>query len=216
MATAVRKSRHLIPGEDPAIADINQARRWLSIYEQRLALLANDANAGPQQIAAISDGVDHWRKRVSELSGLELDSDRRLLRVDANTTVLLTRRELQLLEFLLQHPEHYFADYLLALRAWGDRLSGDQVRIYVRRLRAKLAGTGWELVSRRGHGYALERRPLARKADATGSQRPSHEAVALAVGQARALVERQKAQLSRMLAASELLRDSLRLASGGR
>jgi DNA-binding response OmpR family regulator len=135
------------------------ARGWLAVYEQRQALLAFDDDPDPRYVDAIAAGVAYWSDRATKLSGLELDADRRLLNPDSDRQVLLTRREVQLLQFLSQRPGRYFVDQTLALRAWGDRLSGDQVRIYVRRLRAKLDGSDWQLVSRRGLGYALERKP---------------------------------------------------------
>lgn len=208
MAQALRKSRQLIPGENPDVANFQMARRWLTIYEQRQALLALDSEADPRQMAAIAEGVTFWSGRVAQLSGLELDSDRRLLNPDSDRQVLLTKRELQLLEFLLQHPEHYFADQTLALRAWGDRLSGDQVRIYVRRLRQKLEGTSWQLASRRGQGYALEQRPAGAALTRQYSG-PTHESVARAIGRARALRAHHQAVLDQAAAAAERLRQAL-------
>ncbi|HEX6489004.1 MAG TPA: winged helix-turn-helix domain-containing protein, partial [Candidatus Dormibacteraeota bacterium] len=153
MAVAGRKSRRLLPGEDPDTKSFDFARRWLTIYEQRESLLARDdfnGHLSPDDYAAVAAGAAYWRQRTVELSGLDLDSDRRMLRPGTETEVSLTRRELELLEFLAQHPRHYFPDHVLAVRAWGERLSGDQVRIYVRRLRIKLEGTGWQISSRRG------------------------------------------------------------------
>jgi DNA-binding winged helix-turn-helix (wHTH) protein len=205
----VRKSRRLLPGEDPLLSDFGSARRWLTIYEEREALLAADANALPQEIEDIAAGVVHWRRRVTELSGLSLDSDRRMLNVGEDRDVLLTPRELQLLEFLVQHPDRYFADHVLAVRAWGDRLSGDQVRIYVRRLRVKLEGSGWELVSRRGYGYSLTRHPATRGNGHARSVAMSSDKVQRVLGRARMLLQVQRNQLDLAIAAAEQLRKSL-------
>ena len=208
MAEALRKTRLLIPGERLDVENFQIARRWLTIYEHRQAMLAFDSEADPEHIAAIAEGVSFWSTRVAELSGLELDSDRRLLNPDSDREVSLTRRELQLLEFLVQHPERYFADHVLALRAWGERLSGDQVRIYVRRLRQKLAGTSWQLVSRRGQGYALERRPAGAAVPARRSQ-PTEESVARAIGRVRVLLAHQQRVLGVTAAAAERLKQTL-------
>jgi DNA-binding winged helix-turn-helix (wHTH) protein len=209
MALSMRKKRQLMPGEDPARADFVTARGWLTIYEQRQALLAISPGVDAREAEAILDGVAFWKEQLNQLSGLGLDSDRRVLMVDGETQVQLTRRELQLLEFLLQHPERYFADHVLAVRAWGDRLSGDQVRIYVRRLRLKLAPTGWELVSRRGQGYALKRSNPQPRARADGRAAPSLPAVGQAIARAHALLGHQQLQIERAAAAAATLRSIL-------
>lgn len=196
-----RKSRRLIPGEDPDVREFDRARRWLTIYEQREALLASNPAAAPQEVEDIAVGVSFWRDRVTELSGLDLDSDRRVMRLGGDRDVPLTNRELQLLEFLVQHPDRYFADHVLAVRAWGDRLSGDQVRIYVRRLRLKLDASGWELVSRRGYGYCLTRAP--EHLNGNGHRDPaSAEQVQRVLGRARALLQVERSQLDLAVSAT--------------
>jgi DNA-binding winged helix-turn-helix (wHTH) protein len=208
MASA-RKTRELIPGEDPELADYSAARRWLTIYEQRQVLAGQDGRVGAREAVAIAEGLAFWRRRVLELSGLEIDLERRTLNVDFDREVMLTRRELQLLEFLLQHQDRFFADHVLALRAWGDRLTGDQVRIYVRRLRAKLEGTGWELVSQRGQGYSLTRPGQPYRFKDGASRKPlSADRVALAVGRARALLIRQQEALRLASQAAAALRQT--------
>jgi hypothetical protein len=157
MATLRRKSRRLLPLEEPGTNSIETARRWLTIYEQREALLGDElgARVSGEDAAAIGAGAAFWRRRILELVGLDLDPELRILR-GAATDVHFTRREVELLQFLGQHMDRHFPDHVLATRAWGGMLSGDQVRIYVRRIRAKLAGTGWMITSRRGYGYTLE------------------------------------------------------------
>jgi DNA-binding response OmpR family regulator len=72
--------------------------------------------------------------------------------------VALTRRESQLLTFLLEHPARFFDTRTLAARAWHDpHLASEQVRTYVVRLRRRLqeAGVGCDIRSERRRGYAL-------------------------------------------------------------
>ena len=205
MVYAGRKERHLLPGENPRVDDVDAARRWLTIYQQRQALLALDRESTDHQAASIADGVAYWKERVAKLSGFDLDPDRRTVRFESGGEVLLTSRELQLLEFLAQHQGRHFPDHVLAVRAWGERLSGDQVRIYVRRLRRKLEGSGWELISKRGYGYTLERagRVWAHRAN---PGRLSSDAIAGMVGRAHALLAAQRRQLERSMTATEALR----------
>jgi PAS domain S-box-containing protein len=202
--TAMRKSRRLLPGEDPAIEGFDSARRWLTIYEQREALLASQGDSPQKAKDAIAAGLAFWRDRVTELSGLNLDADRRVINLGADREVVLTQRELQLLEFLVQHPHRYFPDHELAVRAWGDQLSGDQVRIYIRRLRLKLMGSGWELVNRRGYGYSL-----TRPAGDHGDRAPaSRQQVQMVVARARALLQVQRGQLTVAMDAARAVRNA--------
>ena len=208
MALVQRKARRLMPGENPELSDFGSARRWLTIYEQRQLLFARDRNLPAAEADAIAEGVAFWGAKVAELSGLEIDFEQRLLNVGPDGAIKLTRRELQLLEFLAQHPGHYFTDDTLAVRAWGDRLSGDQVRIYVRRLRQKLAGAGWELVSKRGQGYSLVRSAAAGYIPTGNGQKSKTFGV---IARANALLARQRRQLELAAAAAETLRSTLRL-----
>ena len=207
MAVA-RKSRQLIPGEDPSLDDFDGARRWLAIYEQREALLAARASIEPDALEDIAAGIRFWSRRVTELSGLDLDSDQRVIRGFGDHEIQLTPRELQLLEFMLQHPGRFFADHVLAVRAWGERLSGDQVRIYVRRLRLKLESTGWQVESRRGQGYALVRQAIIAPGRAN-VRTASAERVQQALGRARVLLQVQRRQLEVAVGATERLRQHL-------
>lgn len=206
MGAATRKSRSLFPGENPQTASLEAARRWVTIYEQRQALLGLAPSAASiPEANSIEAGLRFWRERIVELAGLDFDPERRILKADGEREIGLTRRELELLEFLVHHAGRSFPDHVLALRAWGERLSGDQVRIYVRRLRSKLAGTEWEIVSRRGLGYSLERTKMA---TAPNSASLSRDAVLHAVGRARSLLAEQQMQLNQAVAATERLKQT--------
>jgi DNA-binding response OmpR family regulator len=70
----------------------------------------------------------------------------------------LTRRESDLLDFLLRHPQRPFTSKQLATLAWQDsRLSGAQVRTYIMRLRTRLleVGLGHVITVSRNRGYGI-------------------------------------------------------------
>lgn len=213
MAAVSRKQRKLLPYENVDTTSADTARRWLTIYEQREALLGSrGAEPDGEEAAAVLAGIAFWRGRVLELIGLDLDADRRVL-LGADYEVHLTRREFELLQFMGQHLGRSFQDEALAIRAWGTRLSGDQVRIYIRRLREKLAGTEWHVSSRRGYGYMLEHGRMS-------GERPhgeqSRDQLALtraraahAVGRAQALMAAQRAKLDQTTALSAQLRETV-------
>jgi DNA-binding response OmpR family regulator len=69
----------------------------------------------------------------------------------------LTKREWQLLSFLLANPSQFFAAEDVALPAWGPDASIEQFRTYVTRLRQKLSPFKGvcEVVNEKGKGYRL-------------------------------------------------------------
>jgi len=71
----------------------------------------------------------------------------------------LTRRETDLLDFLLRHPGRPFTTRQLTVLAWqNSRLSDAQVRTYMMRLRRRLQTVGLEglITIMRNRGYAAE------------------------------------------------------------
>ena len=89
--------------------------------------------------------------------GLEIDVTTGQVRYRGRT-VEMTRREYQLLRFLMERPGTFYPARALLARAWhASYLSEEQVRTYVARLRRKLAqlDVPCELVTRRQQGYAL-------------------------------------------------------------
>ena len=212
-ATSTRRksTRRLLPLENPDTTSLETARGWLTIYEQREAMLArqlfvNATSADESDLASVAAGARFWRTNVLELAGIDIDRETRMLKGLSGVEVYLTRRELELLEFLGQHPGRYFPDQVLATRAWGGgRLSGDQARIYVRRLRAKLSGTGWQLNSRRGRGYTLEQElPYA---EHPSSPQMTKDRVARTIGRAHSLMVAQRLQLEIAVEQSAHLRN---------
>ena len=70
----------------------------------------------------------------------------------------LTKREFQLLEFLLDHPHRYFTTAQILGQAWADpALFPEEVRNYVGRLRKILRDLEIpvDLVNKPGRGYSL-------------------------------------------------------------
>jgi DNA-binding response OmpR family regulator len=91
-----------------------------------------------------------------EFGGLVFDAKQRTVKSDG-ATVSLTKREWQLLSFLLANPNQFFAAEEVALPAWGPEASVEQFRTYVTRLRQKLSAFKGvcEVVNEKGKGYRL-------------------------------------------------------------
>ena len=123
-----RKSRAL-EGEDLKTTRWEDARHWMSIYADLLEFkkgilervrrdlanlqpLAQKAAAEDLRIIEVQmEGyqarLDMWYRRLWELHGLDLDPVGRMIRHQGGA-VALTKREFQLLQFLLDHPHRYF------------------------------------------------------------------------------------------------------------
>jgi DNA-binding response OmpR family regulator len=101
--------------------------------------------------------LDLWYRRLWELHGLDLVPAGRMVRHEGQE-VALTKREFQLLQFLLDHPHRYFTTTQILGQAWADpALFPEEVRNYVRRLRKILADleVPVDLVNKPGKGYSL-------------------------------------------------------------
>ncbi len=170
----------LFQGENPHTHHAGDAAHWMNIYRELIAfqegILARDRHNGasPSQNGrsrlSLDDAVlksqlhqyrrrlDFWYDRHWELRGLAIDAHS-LVASHREHKIHLTRREYQLLSFFLAYPNQTFAAAVLSQRAWSDsRLSNDQVRIYVARLRARLADLGLpcRLVSHPRRGYSFD------------------------------------------------------------
>src|SRR2546425_6495649 len=155
------------------------ARHWMSIYadllEFKRGILArvhrDIANLQPfaqktaagdleiieAQMQGYQQRLDLWYRRLWELHGLWLDPEGRMIR-HKGREVALTKREFQLLQFLLDHPHRYFSTSQILGQAWADpALFPEEVRNYVRRLRRILADLAVpvDLVNKPGKGYSL-------------------------------------------------------------
>ena len=155
------------PGEDVTTSVLPEVAGWIAIYEELASVLRSViARAdGSEEAAQLQDSlvwIDSrlamWRDRHAELAGVVID------RVDhtltyAGKSLRLTRREADLLDFLLRHPRRPFTSKQLATLAWqNSRLSDAQVRTYIMRLRSRLREVGLEevitVVRNRGYGIA--------------------------------------------------------------
>jgi hypothetical protein len=168
-----------LEGEDIATTRWEDARHWMSIYadllEFKVGILgrvrrdlatlslpaqkaaAVDLEIIETQMNGYQDRLDLWYRRLWELQGLWLDPAGRMVRHKGNE-VALTKREFQLLQFLLDHPHRFFTTTQILGQAWADpALFPEEVRNYVRRLRKILADLGIpvDLVNKPGRGYSL-------------------------------------------------------------
>ena len=113
------------------------------------------------QMLGYHQRLDLWYRRLWALQGLRLDPDDSMIR-HRGKEAKLTKREFQLLQFLIDHPHRFFTATQLLSRAWSEpSLFPEEVRNYVRRLRKILAELEipCELVNRPGRGYSLVFRP---------------------------------------------------------
>jgi Transcriptional regulatory protein, C terminal len=110
-----------------------------------------------QQLFRLESRRRFWCGRLQELRGIDLDADDLTVK-HAGRTSALTRREFELLSYLLKHPDRVFPANQLAHLAWGaGYLGDDQVRTYVTRLRRKMVRVGLpcRVVNMPRKGYSL-------------------------------------------------------------
>ena len=173
------RAAHPLEGEDLDTKRWEDARHWISIYadllEFKRGILArvkrDVGNLQPlaQKAAAVDLQIidaqmqgyqvrlDLWYRRVWELQGLWVDPAGRMVRHQGRE-VSLTKREFQLLQFLLDHPHRFFTTSQILGQAWADpALFPEEVRNYVRRLRKILIDLAIpaDLVNKPGRGYSL-------------------------------------------------------------
>jgi hypothetical protein len=168
-----------LEGEDIETEHWEDARHWMSIYDDlirfKLGLLERVTRELPKlhpvaqkaarvdvtfienQMAGYYDRLDLWYQRVWKLQGLWLDPAGRVLRHKGKEAVL-THREFELLQFLLDHPHRFYTSSQIMGYAWSDAaLFPEEVRNYVSRVRKILARLEipCDLVNRPGRGYSL-------------------------------------------------------------
>ncbi|HEV3232093.1 MAG TPA: winged helix-turn-helix domain-containing protein [Candidatus Dormibacteraeota bacterium] len=168
-----------LEGEDIETEHWEDARHWLSVYSDLLrfkeGLLGRVARELPKlppaaQKAAAEDltiierqmegyrgRLDLWYSRVWDLQGLWIDPEGRTVR-HRGREAALTRREHQLLKFLLDHPHRYYTAAQILDSAWADpALFPEEVRNYVQRLRRilKRLDIPAQVVNRPKQGYSL-------------------------------------------------------------
>lgn len=147
-------------------ADLLEFKRGLlERVEKDIANLRPDAQkAASIDLAIIDDQMqgyqkrlDLWYKRIWDLQGLWLDPTGRMIR-HKGQNISLTKREFQLLQFLLSHPHRYFTTTQILGQAWADpALFPEEVRNYIRRLRKILVDLAIpvDIVNKPGRGYSL-------------------------------------------------------------
>lgn len=179
MASSEGRPSRPLEGEDIGTTRWEDARHWMSIYadllEFKRGLLGRVKRditnlPPPAQKAAAADlalieaqmlgyqeRLDLWYRRLWELHGLWVDPEGRMVR-HKGREVALTKREFQLLQFLLDHPHRYFSTAQILGQAWAESaLFPEEVRNYVRRLRKILLELEIpiDLVNKPGRGYSL-------------------------------------------------------------
>lgn len=169
MESAAQAFRPL-PGEDHTTLALPEVASWIAIYEElssvlRLVLSRLDGDpAAPgfrNNLTFVEDRLALWRDRHQAIAGVTID------RKDHSVTfggryLTLTRREADLLDFLIRHPGRHFTTRQLTVLAWqNSRLSDAQVRTYMMRLRRRLGEVGLggliTIVRNRGYGAELPR-----------------------------------------------------------
>jgi DNA-binding response OmpR family regulator len=156
-----------LPGEDLSTSAVAEVASWIAIYEEMAEVLRSvlsranglaDTEALRGNLSWIEQRLATWRDRHAELAGVIIDQKNHTLTY-AGRSLRLTRREADLLDFLLRHPRRPFTSKQLATLAWqNSRLSDAQVRTYIMRLRNRLRDVGLgdviTVVRNRGYGIA--------------------------------------------------------------
>ena len=96
-------------------------------------------------------------RRVLEMGGLTMDLGSREVRVN-NQPVSLTKKEFELLEYMLRNPQIVLSRDNILNEIWDFDYDGDTriVEVHIFKLRSKLSGSGVRISSLRGVGYKLE------------------------------------------------------------
>jgi hypothetical protein len=174
-----RETSRPLEGENIGTNRWEDARHWMSIYADLLEFkrgilgrvrrdmatlsppaqraASTDLEIIETQMGGYQERLDLWYRRLWELQGLWLDPAGRMVRHKGHE-VALTKREFQLLQFLLDHPHRFFTTSQILGQAWADpALFPEEVRNYVRRLRKILADLAIpvDLVNKPGRGYSL-------------------------------------------------------------
>jgi DNA-binding response OmpR family regulator len=155
-----------LPGEDLTTSALPEVAGWIAIYEELASVLRSvisrangSGHAGDltEHLAWIENRLAAWRDRHAELAGVVIDRKEHTVTY-AGKSLRLTRREADLLDFLLRHPKRPFTSKQLATLAWhNSRLSDAQVRTYIMRLRNRLREVGLEevITVARNQGYGV-------------------------------------------------------------
>jgi DNA-binding response OmpR family regulator len=157
-----------LPGEDQTTLALPEVASWIAIYEELssvLRLVSSRLDGDPQgaafqgNLTFVEDRLAFWRDRHQAIAGVTIDRKDHSLSFGGRY-LKLTRREADLLDFLVRHPGRHFTTRQLTVLAWqNSRLSDAQVRTYMMRLRRRLREVGLEglitIVRNRGYGAEL-------------------------------------------------------------
>ena len=175
----VATSTPLLPRENPQATDPREIRHYVRIYADLIAFkvdvlqrarrlhnglsaeareaAASDVTALEEQLAGLRERLDYWQRRLWEVSGVDVDPETRTAQYNGKR-IDLTRREFELMKFMLGRPNEFTRPRQLVVAAWGEqRLSEEQLRTYVGRLRKKFLelGAPAEIANHRRLGYAI-------------------------------------------------------------
>lgn len=169
-----------LQGEDIGTSHWEDARHWIGVYADLLRFKVGlldrirrdlaklrpvaqraaevDLRIIESQMEGYQKRLELWYRRAWDLHGVWLDPEERMIRYRGREAGL-TKREFQLLQFLVDHPHRYFSVADISGRAWAEpHLFAEEVRNYVRRIRKLLAELEipCDLVNRPGRGYSIE------------------------------------------------------------
>ena len=163
-APTLRPDR-LLEGEDSRTLFARDARHWIGVYQQmigfkedllgrirtqlahlpavaRADVVENDINALEDQLLRYRRRLEFWYSRQWQLEGLQIDHDGRTLTY-RERVISLTKREFQLLVFLVGRSPNFVSPTRLLVEAWHDgNLPEETLRTYIARLRTKIASLG--------------------------------------------------------------------------
>ena len=163
-APTLRPDR-LLEGEDSRTLFARDARHWIGVYQQmigfkedllgrirtqlahlpavaRADVVENDINALEDQLLRYRRRLEFWYSRQWQLEGLQIDHDGRTL-THRERVISLTKREFQLLVFLVGRSPNFVSPTRLLVEAWHDgNLPEETLRTYIARLRTKIVSLG--------------------------------------------------------------------------
>ena len=97
------------------------------------------------------------KSKVIQIDNMELDLGRKSL-IIANETILLTRKEFEILAMLITNKGKYFSRQEILDRIWRDDVivTERNVDVNIARLRKKIGVFGESIKGRSGYGYSFE------------------------------------------------------------
>lgn len=97
------------------------------------------------------------KPKVITIDSMELDLNRKSVTID-NETVLLTRKEFEILTMLVSHKGKYLSRQEILDRIWSDDVivTERNVDVNIARLRKKIGEYGNSIKGRTGYGYCFE------------------------------------------------------------